>query len=268
MKNILAILALLALIVNAISTHTCTCSCGQQQGYEQDQPQKHHRQQQGHAQQQKYHHHQQIPMQPQQQIPEQPRKHHQLYQGDVHQQPPQDQHHQQCHEQPQQQHGQSHDEPSLQHQPSQQGCEKQPCEQIHDKQQITRCGSSYYSGTQNLNNCHEFLRQQCNPRVIPFLQSHLLQPSRCQVLGHQCCQEVRQLEPCYLHQAISNMVWAIIREQQEKQQPHGFGGPQQASQNEEVMLTAAQYLPSMCGMHNSCCQNNQCGNKETTSVHN
>ncbi|WVZ65060.1 hypothetical protein U9M48_014482 [Paspalum notatum var. saurae] len=121
---------------------------------------------------------------------------------------------------------------------------------------------SYYSGSQNLYNCHEFIRQQCNPLVMPFLQSRLVQPSSCQVLQQQCCHELRQVEPQYRNQAIYSMVQSIIQQQQP---PCGLYGSRQDSQREVAMLTAAQYLPSMCGMYNSYYQSNPCSNNDASA---
>ncbi|KAG2643616.1 hypothetical protein PVAP13_2KG346900 [Panicum virgatum] len=192
-----------------------------QQGHEQHQQQENHPQQQQQQQQQQQLYHQQ--------------KHH-GQSKQQHREPPQQQHHQQYQGQ------QCHEKPQLQ---------QQPCQY----------GYNYYSGSQNLNNCREFLRQQCNPLAMPFLQSRLLPPSSCQVLRQQCCQELKQIELGYLHQAINSMVQSLTyhqQKQEEKQQSYGFYGPQHASQNEVAILMAAQYLPSMCGMYHSYVQNNSC----------
>ncbi|RLN35327.1 gamma-coixin [Panicum miliaceum] len=267
MKEMIAILAFMALIASAASMQMGPCSCGQQQGHEQHIQQQHHpqQQQQQHQHQQQQHHQQQhvhvqqrqhhqqqkvhFQQQPQKEHHEQPQQqHHQQYQDQVQQQPPQHQYYQQCHEQP-----------LLQQQPCQYGYEQKPNQQG-------------YSGSQNLNNCRELLREQCNPLAMPFLQSRLLPPSSCQILRQQCCQELRKIKPGYLHQAINSMVQSFTHHQQEeeeeKQQPYGLYGPHHASQSEVAILMAAQYLPSMCGLYHSCGQNNPCHNKDASGPHN
>ncbi|XP_039797709.1 50 kDa gamma-zein-like [Panicum virgatum] len=223
MKEMIVILAFTALIASATSMQIGPCSCGEQ-GHEQHQQQKNHpqQQQQQHHQQQKVH----LQQQPQQ-------EHH-------------EQSEQQHHDQPQQQHPQQYQD-KVQQQPPQ----HQYYQQRHNQPLLQ----------QQLNNCHEFLRQQCNPLAMPFLQSRLLQPSSCQVLRQQCCQELRQIKPGYLHQAINSMVRSFTyhqQQQEDKQQAYGFYGPQQASQSEMAILMAAQYLPSMCGMYHLYGQNNPC----------
>ncbi|CAL5074178.1 unnamed protein product [Urochloa decumbens] len=164
--------------------------------------------------------------------------------------------------QPQQQH---HEQPQQHHQQPQQ-LHKQQCQGHVQQQPYNTC-----SNNQNLNRCCEFLRQQCNPLEMPFLQSRLLQPNNCQVLQQQCCHELRQIEPRYLHQVIYNMVQSMTHQQQQQekqQQPCELCGPQQASQSEEAILTVAQYLPSMCGMYYSCGQNSSCDNKDVSGVRN
>ncbi|KAG2635198.1 hypothetical protein PVAP13_2NG336237 [Panicum virgatum] len=256
MKEMIVILAFTALIASATSMQIGPCSCGEQ-GHEQHQQQKNHpqQQQQQHHQQQKVHLQQQPQQehheQSEQQHHDQPQQQHpQQYQDKVQQQPPQHQYYQQ-----------RHNQPLLQQQPCQYSYEQKTSQQDNKKQQMTRCSYNYYSGSQNLNNCHEFLRQQCNPLAMPFLQSRLLQPSSCQVLRQQCCQELRQIKPGYLHQAINSMVRSFTyhqQQQEDKQQAYGFYGPQQASQSEMAILMAAQYLPSMCGMYHLYGQNNPC----------
>ncbi|TKW33290.1 hypothetical protein SEVIR_2G224100v4 [Setaria viridis] len=278
MKDMLVVLALMALIASVASMQMGACTCGHQQDHEKHQPQQHHHHQQQHHHQvhmQQQHHQQQyvhVQQQPQQQNHEQPQQqHHQQYQIHEHEVPLQRQHKQPNHQsrhyleqQPQQQ----------QQQLCQQGFEQQPGQQDNKKQQIKRCGYNTYISNQNLNNCREFLRQQCNPLAMPFLQSRLLQPSNCQVLQQHCCHELRQIEPQYLHQAICNIVQSIThqQQQQEKQQQQQHScelcGSQQASEGELAIRMVAQHLPSMCGIYHSWSQDSTCGNKDARGVRN
>uniref|UniRef100_A0A804QAF6 Glutelin n=1 Tax=Zea mays TaxID=4577 RepID=A0A804QAF6_MAIZE len=298
MKLVLVVLAFIALVSSVSCTQTGGCSCGQQQSHEQQHhPQQHHPQKQQHQpppqhHQQQQHQQQQVHMQPQkhqqqqevhvQQQQQQPQhqqqqqqqqhqqQHHQQSQGHVQQhEQSHEQHQGQSHEQQHQQQFQGHDKQQQPQQPQQyqQGQEKSQQQQCHcqEQQQTTRCSYNYYSSSSNLKNCHEFLRQQCSPLVMPFLQSRLIQPSSCQVLQQQCCHDLRQIEPQYIHQAIYNMVQSIIQEEQQ-QQPCELCGSQQATQSAVAILTAAQYLPSMCGLYHSYYQNNPCSSNDISGV--
>ncbi|KAJ1289795.1 hypothetical protein BS78_02G192000 [Paspalum vaginatum] len=258
MKEMIVVFTLMALIASVVSTQTRTCNCVQQQGHEQHHQQQHHQQPQHHQQQQVHHQnqqqqfHEQHQFQGQQQHQQQSQEHmqqnhqQQCQQGMVHEQ----QHHQPCQGYVQPQHQWQHHEQQQQQQQY----------QGHVHQQ------SYYSGNENLYNCHEFIRQQCNPLVMPFLQSRLLKPSTCQVLRQQCCHELRQVEPQYRNQAIYNMVHSIIQLQQ--QPACGSYGSQKDVQSEVAILTAAQYLPSMCGLYDSYYQSNPCSNNDACGVRN
>uniref|UniRef100_A0A804QCW8 Glutelin n=1 Tax=Zea mays TaxID=4577 RepID=A0A804QCW8_MAIZE len=299
MKLVLVVLAFIALVSSVSCTQTGGCSCGQQQSHEQQHhPQQHHPQKQQHQpppqhHQQQQHQQQQVHMQPQkhqqqqevhvqqqqqqpqhqqqqQQQQHQQQQHHQQSQGHVQQhEQSHEQHQGQSHEQQHQQQFQGHDKQQQPQQPQQyqQGQEKSQQQQCHcqEQQQTTRCSYNYYSSSSNLKNCHEFLRQQCSPLVMPFLQSRLIQPSSCQVLQQQCCHDLRQIEPQYIHQAIYNMVQSIIQEEQQ-QQPCELCGSQQATQSAVAILTAAQYLPSMCGLYHSYYQNNPCSSNDISGV--
>ncbi|PAN12571.1 hypothetical protein PAHAL_2G274400 [Panicum hallii] len=276
MKEMIVILAFMALIASAASMQMGPSSCGQQQGHEQHRQQQHHPQQQKHQHKQQQHHQQQYIHVQQQQHHQQQKVHLQQQSQQEHQEQPEQQHHQQYQDQVQQQplqhqfYQQCQEQPLFQQHPCQYGYEQKYSQQDNEKQQMIRCSYNYYSGSQNLNNCREFLRQQCNPLAMPFLQSRLLPPSSCQVLRQQCCQELRQIELGYLHQAINSMARSFTHHQQqeeEKQQPYRFYGSQQASQMVSILM-AAQYLPSMCGIYHSCGHNNSCHNKDASGARN
>nr|ACG49037.1 hypothetical protein [Zea mays] len=54
--------------------------------------------------------------------------------------------------------------------------------------------------------------------------------------------------------------------QQQQQQPCELCGSQQATQSAVAILTAAQYLPSMCGLYHSYYQNNPCSSNDISGV--
>jgi hypothetical protein len=180
------------------------------------------RQQQGHQQQQpgQEQPHSQQPHQ-QQQRPQKP------HQQEPHQQEP----HQQWHGQQQQQ------------------WQPQQCHQ--GEQQMPQGGYSSGSYRANLNQCREFLWQQCSPAAMRFLQSRLLPPSRCEVLRRKCCQQLKQVEPQYRQQAINDMVLSIMEQQPQQEEQQG-GYQQGGAQGQTMtMVEAAQMtlqLPAMCSL--------------------
>ncbi|XP_062198777.1 50 kDa gamma-zein-like [Phragmites australis] len=119
--------------------------------------------------------------------------------------------------------------------------------QGHEQQTAQGGYGDYYGTSLNLSQCGEFLRQQCNPVAMPFLQSRPLPPSSCQVLRKLCCRQLRKVEPQYRHQAIYGMVQSIMQQQQQG----GVNGCQQGAQGQTSMMVAAQMaqqLPAMCGL--------------------
>uniref|UniRef100_A0A0E0LC16 Bifunctional inhibitor/plant lipid transfer protein/seed storage helical domain-containing protein n=1 Tax=Oryza punctata TaxID=4537 RepID=A0A0E0LC16_ORYPU len=97
-----------------------------------------------------------------------------------------------------------------------------------------------------MNPCNEFVRQQCSPVSLPWEQSRRLQPSNCQVMRHQCCQQMRLMARQYHCQAICTMVQAIM---QQVQFEAGLFGEPQAQAQAQVALN----LPSMCAVYPRYC---------------
>ncbi|KAL6656058.1 hypothetical protein ACP70R_006884 [Stipagrostis hirtigluma subsp. patula] len=259
MKKMLVVLALLALAESGAFATMTTCGpCHQQQQPPQHQPQQP-------PQQPPPHHQPQQPPQhtpPQQYQPQQPQHPPQQPQHPPQQHPPPQQGYSQQPQQPHQGYGQQPQQPQQgygQHQPQpQQPPQYQPPQpqppQYQPPQQPphyqppqTRQGGYY--GT-NLNQCGEFLRQQCSLLAIPLLHSHLLPPSTCQVLHQLCCQQLRQVDPHYRQQAIYNLVQSIMQQQQSQ----SCGG-QQCAQSP----VAAQQLPMMCGLQEPSYSTAPCG---------
>ncbi|XP_051225057.1 avenin-3-like [Lolium perenne] len=109
---------------------------------------------------------------------------------------------------------------------------------------------------QQLNQCQEFLVQQCKPVAkVPFL-SWIFQQSRCQVMQQRCCQQLAQIPKQLRSPAIHSIVNAIIVRQQQQQpfqpQPQhvgqGFIQPQQLAQFQAMRMYALQTLPAMCNV--------------------
>ncbi|KAK1665816.1 hypothetical protein QYE76_053975 [Lolium multiflorum] len=110
---------------------------------------------------------------------------------------------------------------------------------------------------QQLNQCQEFLVQQCKPVTkVPFL-SWILQQSSCQVMQQRCCQQLAQIPKQLRSPAIHSIVNAIIMRQQQQQQPfqpqpqqvgQGFIQPQQLAQFQAMRMYALQTLPAMCNV--------------------
>ncbi|GJN33910.1 hypothetical protein PR202_gb22540 [Eleusine coracana subsp. coracana] len=78
---------------------------------------------------------------------------------------------------------------------------------------------------------------------MPFLQSRISPPSRCQVLRRKCCDQMKQVEPHYRQQAIYDMVLSIM-----EQQPHQQGDQQGHTMTMVEAAQMAQQLPAMCGL--------------------
>ncbi|CAM0958019.1 unnamed protein product [Alopecurus aequalis] len=117
---------------------------------------------------------------------------------------------------------------------------------------------------QQLNPCKAFLQQQCSPvtltMTVPFLRSQMLQQSSCQVMQHQCCQQMVQIPEQYRCPAICSIVHAIFMQQQQfgqgtffqpQQQLLGqeFFQPQQLAQFEATRAMTIQTLQTMCNVY-------------------
>jgi hypothetical protein len=105
-------------------------------------------------------------------------------------------------------------------------------------------GSGSYRA--NLNQCREFLRQQCSPAAMRFLQSRLLPPSRCEVLRRKCCQQLKQVDSQYRQQAINDMVLSMMEQQLQQEEQQGAQAGQTMTMVEAAQMTLQ--LPAMCGL--------------------